>query len=803
MSKYRIAILPGDGVGKDVVEATMIVLNKLGRRRRIRLRRHRLGVLVQGGERPARPDHQAAQGDRRLPLRGHHLQAQGGRRRPSSTRRSGARACPISAPSSACARNSTSTHEPPALQGLSRQSPQLQGRHRPGHLPGEHRGHVRRRRVLPPARRSSGTPWPTHPKMKPFMDVPLDEIAVSTRIMTRKGCERIVRAAFEFARKAKRRSVTLVEKPNVLRETGGLMLDTASARWPRTIPTSSSRTPTSTPCACGWSRTPSTTTSSWPRTSSATSSPTWPPSSSAGWASPAAATSATSTPSSSRPTARRPKYAGMYKVNPIATIPGRQADARLAGRDGQGRGRSRPPSPRSSRKARSGPTTWAASPRPSTWAGPSPPSSERRRLAWATPSSRRSSPAHAGEAAAGPASSGWTWTSARPAISAAPTWSRTTTANTAKPRWPIRPRPSSPSTSARPACTLKYADNQQACRDFARKHGMTRLRRGPGHRLARPDRGGAGPSRRDRRRHGQPHEHPRRGRLLRPGHGRRGHRLRLQDRDGPGSRSPRASRSSSRAARRPRATAKDLTLFLCRELGTQADRPALGRVLRRGRPRPRPGRPHHALQHDHRDGRDHRLHSRAQYGICPRNVETFGLRVGAPTFGPDPDAATPRRSTSTSTGLGPMVAAPPSPNTVKPVGRSPRRPHRFGLHRLLHQRPDRGLRPRPPTSCAAARSSRASCSRSSRPPAASTRSCWTRASWAISSPPGPSSSIPGCGGCAEGHVGLTGKGEVEISTGQPQFPRQAGQGPGLPGLAGRRGRLLRQGRDRRPGGCLT
>jgi 3-isopropylmalate dehydrogenase len=63
-----------------------------------------------------------------------------------------------------------------------------------------------------------------HPKMKPFKDTPLNEIALSTRIMTRKGCYRIVRAAFEFARKFKRRSVTVVEKPNVLRETGGLML---------------------------------------------------------------------------------------------------------------------------------------------------------------------------------------------------------------------------------------------------------------------------------------------------------------------------------------------------------------------------------------------------------------------------------------------------------------------------------------------------------------------------------------------------------------------------------------------------
>jgi 3-isopropylmalate dehydrogenase len=66
-----------------------------------------------------------------------------------------------------------------------------------------------------------------HPKMKPFKETPLDEIALSTRIMTKKGCERIVKAAFEYARKNKRRSVTIVEKPNVLRETGGLMLGIA------------------------------------------------------------------------------------------------------------------------------------------------------------------------------------------------------------------------------------------------------------------------------------------------------------------------------------------------------------------------------------------------------------------------------------------------------------------------------------------------------------------------------------------------------------------------------------------------
>ncbi len=67
-----------------------------------------------------------------------------------------------------------------------------------------------------------------HPKMKKFGDKsPLSEIALSTRIMTKKGCANIVRQAFEFAKKFDRRSVTVVDKPNVLRETGGLMIRTA------------------------------------------------------------------------------------------------------------------------------------------------------------------------------------------------------------------------------------------------------------------------------------------------------------------------------------------------------------------------------------------------------------------------------------------------------------------------------------------------------------------------------------------------------------------------------------------------
>jgi 3-isopropylmalate dehydrogenase len=67
----------------------------------------------------------------------------------------------------------------------------------------------------------------THPKASKFESVNLDDMAISTRIMTRKGCRNIVTQAFEYAKKFGRKSVTVVDKPNVLRETGGLMIRTA------------------------------------------------------------------------------------------------------------------------------------------------------------------------------------------------------------------------------------------------------------------------------------------------------------------------------------------------------------------------------------------------------------------------------------------------------------------------------------------------------------------------------------------------------------------------------------------------
>ncbi len=64
----------------------------------------------------------------------------------------------------------------------------------------------------------------THPKfMKNFGDTPVEELSVSTRIFTKKATERILRAAFEHAKKNGYKSVTVCEKPNVIRETSGMM----------------------------------------------------------------------------------------------------------------------------------------------------------------------------------------------------------------------------------------------------------------------------------------------------------------------------------------------------------------------------------------------------------------------------------------------------------------------------------------------------------------------------------------------------------------------------------------------------
>ena len=75
----------------------------------------------------------------------------------------------------------------------------------------------------------------THPKMAKYDSVKGEDLAVSCRIFTRLGCQHIVRAAFEYADRFGYRSVTVCEKPNVIRETSGMLEEVAqeiSAEFP-------------------------------------------------------------------------------------------------------------------------------------------------------------------------------------------------------------------------------------------------------------------------------------------------------------------------------------------------------------------------------------------------------------------------------------------------------------------------------------------------------------------------------------------------------------------------------------------
>jgi len=67
----------------------------------------------------------------------------------------------------------------------------------------------------------------THSKFKSFANVPGPDLAVSVRIITRSAARKICRAGFDWAKQHGYKSVTICEKPNVLRETSGMMEEEA------------------------------------------------------------------------------------------------------------------------------------------------------------------------------------------------------------------------------------------------------------------------------------------------------------------------------------------------------------------------------------------------------------------------------------------------------------------------------------------------------------------------------------------------------------------------------------------------
>ena len=69
----------------------------------------------------------------------------------------------------------------------------------------------------------------SHPRFKPFLPVAGPDLAISVRIITRQAARKICKAAFDWANTYGYKSVTICEKPNVLRETSGMMEDEAKA----------------------------------------------------------------------------------------------------------------------------------------------------------------------------------------------------------------------------------------------------------------------------------------------------------------------------------------------------------------------------------------------------------------------------------------------------------------------------------------------------------------------------------------------------------------------------------------------
>ena len=64
----------------------------------------------------------------------------------------------------------------------------------------------------------------SHPKFSAFKDTARADLAISTRVFTRSACRRICEQAFAYAEAHGFSNVTVCEKPNVLRETSGMML---------------------------------------------------------------------------------------------------------------------------------------------------------------------------------------------------------------------------------------------------------------------------------------------------------------------------------------------------------------------------------------------------------------------------------------------------------------------------------------------------------------------------------------------------------------------------------------------------
>jgi len=315
-----------------------------------------------------------------------------------------------------------------------------------------------------------------------------------------------------------------------------------------------------------------------------------------------------------------------------------------------------------------------------------------------------------------------------------------------------------------PACTLKYADNQQACRDFARKRGVRvfDVDAGIGSHVLMEQ----GLARVGGTAVGTDSHMNILGAVGCFGQGMGDVDITYAFRTGrTWFEVPESAKVVLKGIPSARASAKDLTLWLCLKLGTSKIAlrsaefygPAVAALDLAGR-----------------------------ITLCSMITEMAGIigfvpedprnQAGTASVAADPGAAYAETIEVDVDGIEPMIAVPPSPNSVKPVSE------------VRKVRIDSGFigsctNGRIEDMAAAAAVLRG---RKIKPGVmlkvvpATRRVYEEMLERGILQTLFESGAIvlnPGCGGCAEGHAGLTGKGEVEVSTGNRNFPGKQGKGP--------------------------
>jgi 3-isopropylmalate/(R)-2-methylmalate dehydratase large subunit len=323
-----------------------------------------------------------------------------------------------------------------------------------------------------------------------------------------------------------------------------------------------------------------------------------------------------------------------------------------------------------------------------------------------------------------------------------------------------------------PACSLKYADNQQLCRNFARKHGLTvfDVDRGVGSHVLIEE----GLAAANGTVVGTDSHMNILGAVGSFGQGMGDVDIAFAFRTGrTWFEVPPSVKVVIKGRPGPSATAKDLTLFILRELGTSAlankavefAGPAAGDLNLAGR-----------------------------ITLCSMVTEMAGIIGFVPEHGPalqeevraltgqpyrpfqaDPDAVYDSVIELDASGLGPQIAEPPSPTQVKEVAALKGLPIDSGfIGSCTNGRTEdfvaaarilKGRRVKPGVMLKVVPATRRVY-----------EELLGRGIIQALFEAGAIIINAGCGGCAEGHAGLTGKGEVQVSTGNRNFPGKQGQG---------------------------